>query len=82
MPAPLAAVPFTVNAPPVGAVTSLVNVSVVWIVLAAASMPVTTVVRELLVPCVQANGFDTNGVETVAIVCDQFVLAGPAVDVI
>jgi hypothetical protein len=65
---------------------SFVKVSVVCTVFAAESIPVATTVRELLVPCVHEKEFETYGpplgAELVAIVCDQPVLAGPAVDVI
>src|SRR5919201_3681998 len=68
----------TLGAVTVGAVTSFVKVSVVCVVLPAASAPVTVSVGEVEVPCDQENAFDTYGPpagdETVDGVCDQPVL--------
>jgi hypothetical protein len=73
----------TVSAPPVGAVESLVNVSVAAAVVPpAASAAVTTSVGELVVPCDQLNAFDSNGppagVDTVDALCDQPPVVPPS----
>ena len=77
---------FTVSAPPLGAVESLVNVSVgAAVVLPTTSAPVTTSVGEEVVPSVQENTFESygppDGVLTVLGVCDQPLLVPPSVAV-
>src|SRR5207237_1592166 len=79
--APVAATPFTVSAPLVGAAESSVKASVVPVVLPAASAPVTTSVGELDAPCVQPKVFESKGppagVDTVDGVCDQPLVVPP-----
>ena len=75
--------PFTVRAPPVGALESSVNVSVAaGVVPPATSAPVTTSVGELVVPCDQLNPLDSYGppagVETVDGLCDHPAVVPPS----
>src|SRR5919199_6511049 len=82
-PPPLAARPFTVSAPPVGAVESFVNVSVAAaVVFPAASAPVTTSVGELVVPCAHVKVFESYGppagVETDDAMCVQPAVVPPS----
>ena len=80
VPAALAAMPFTVNAPALGAVTSFANVRVVCALFEAPSVPVTISVGEPPVPCAHEKLLDTNGppagVDTVEGVCDQPLIVG------
>src|SRR5947208_9757945 len=80
---PVAATPFTMSAPPVGAVESFVNVRVLEpAVLPAVSAPVTTSVGELVVPGFQLKLFDSYGPpagdDTVDVVCDHPVVVPPS----
>ena len=62
------------------------KVSAVCAVFPAASVPVTVSVGDELVPCNQANAFETYGppagVDTAEAVCDQRVLVPPSAAVV